>query len=355
MRLSGGNFICLIFFVPLVVLLKGCNTPAELKTEPEMRAIWLHTGLFSPVESKAAMQMDSLFTLYREVGINNLFCYNSLPGENNFQYNYLEMLIREGDKKGISIHPIFYPGYTVNLEKELAEHPSWLIRDMDGKYLPHFNLANPEVRDYWVNRIKEAFKYDIGGIHLDYIRFPTTQIYSYDSATCNTFKKIFTYSPLEVSHDCGSMIWCEWIKWNSGQVTELVKAIRQAVKDAGKSLLLGADVFPDIETSDVLIAQDWGRWANKGLLDFICPMLYTNDTLLFRKYLRRAIDAADGNCKVYPGIGVHTSHNDITKELIVKEVSITREEKTNGMAFFSGYSFNKEMRDTLAVSLFKEQ
>ena len=35
--------------------------------------------------------------------------------------------------------------------------------------------------------------------------------------------------------------------------------------------------------------------------------------------------------------------------------NITREEKTDGMAFFSGYSFNKEMMDTLAVTVLKAQ
>ncbi len=355
MQFSERNFSCLILSVLLVFLPAGCNKRAEVTPGPEMRAVWLHTGLFSPDEGRAAFQMDSLFTLYNQAGINNLFCYNALPGENSFKYDYINMLISEGKKKGIGIHPIFYPGYTVNLEKELVEHPSWLIRDMEGNYLPHFNLANPEVREYWVDRIKESFKYDIAGIHLDYIRFPTTQVYSYDSLTCETFKKIFTRSPLEIARDCGSMIWCEWIKWNSAQVTELVKGIGQAVKNAGKPMLLGADVFPDIETSDVLIGQDWGSWANEGLIDFICPMLYTNDTGLFRTYIRRAVDAANGNCKVYPGIGVHTSHNDITKELIVREVNITREEKTNGMAFFSGYSFSKAMIDTLTAEVFKAQ
>jgi hypothetical protein len=82
-------------------------------------------------------------------------------------------------------------------------------------------------------------------------------------------------------------------------------------------------------------------------------MLYTNNLDLFKEYLRNALILADGKCRVYPGIGVYTSHNKITKELIVKEISITREEKTNGMVFFSGNSFNKEMQDTLKVSLFK--
>ena len=119
------------------------------------------------------------------------------------------------------------------------------------------------------------------------------------------------------------------------------------MKDSGKTLVLGADVFPDLETAKVLIAQNWGNWAETGLVDFICPMLYTNNLDLFKEYLTKAINAAGQKWKVYPGIGVHTSHNAITTELLIKEVIITRELKTKGMVFFSGYSFNKEMRDTL--------
>lgn len=342
---------CLVTFVTISLIISaGCKKKPE--TQPEFRGVWLHTGLFSPQKEKAVRQMDSLFTLYQETGINNLFCYNSAPGENSFTWDYLQTLIDEGNKKNIRIHPIFYPGYTVNLEKEIVDHPHWLIRGMDGQYEPHFNIANPEVREYWIDRIKATFKYDIAGIHLDYIRFPITQMYSYDSLTCELFKREFQYSPLEVSHDCGSMIWCEWIKWNSRQVTEFLKEIQKAVKNSEKPLLLGADVFPDMETADVLIAQNWKNWAENGLVDFLCPMLYTNNLDLFREYVRNAMNAAGNNCKVYPGIGIHTSHNDITGELLIKEVEITREERTNGMVFFSGYSFNKEMMDTLNATLF---
>ncbi len=344
------NISCLVYLTFLMIS-AGCTKKPEIQSE--IRGVWLHPGLFSLDETRASVQMDSLFNAYQEIGINTLFCYNSIPGENSFKWDYLDALIRKGHEKGIKIHPIFYPGYTVNLEKEIADHPAWLIRDLEGKYQPHFNLTNPEVRKYWVDRISAALRYDIDGIHLDYIRVPLEQVYSYDSLTCDAFKKIYEYSPVEISHDCGSMIWCEWIKWNAKQVTRLVEDIGQAISVSGKPVLLGADVFPDAETSNVLIAQEWGNWARKGLVDLICPMLYTNNSDLFREYLRSALNLADGNCRVYPGIGVHTSHNDITKELIIKEVKITREEKTGGMIFFSGNSFNKEMRDTLKVSLFK--
>lgn len=345
MKSSGANTCSLILLTLMLTLLPECRK--EQLPQPEIRGVWLHPGLFSLDEDKANKQIDSLFDAYREIGINNLFCYNTCSDENSFNWDYLDALINHGHNKGIKIHPIFYPGHNLNLEIELAKNPDFLIRDMDGKYQPHYNLANPDVRKYWVNKISSVLKYNVDGIHLDYMRFPITQVYSYDSVTCSEFKKEFGFTPVEVSHDCGSMIWCEWIKWNANKVTELVAEIKAAIDSSGKPVVLGVDVFPDPETSEVLIGQEWGFWAETGLVDFICPMLYTNNLDLFREYLQNALDAAGTKCNVYPGIGVHTSHNNITKDLICKEVLISRELGAKGIVFFSGYSFNKEMRDTL--------
>ena len=148
------------YFVTIVTILMlitaGCTQkPAE---QAEFRGVWLHPGLFSLKESEAIKQMDSLFSQYQVIGINNLFCYNTTPDENNFGWDYLEALIAQGQKKGISIHPVFYPGHTINLEEELDKNPSWLIRDMDGKYQPHHNIANPEVRKHWIGKISGALK-----------------------------------------------------------------------------------------------------------------------------------------------------------------------------------------------------
>ncbi len=103
----------------------------------------------------------------------------------------------------------------------------------------------------------------------------------------------------------------------------------------------------------MLIGQDWEKWAGEGIVDFICPMLYTNDLALFREYTARAVELAGNGCRVYPGIGVGTSHNKITKELIVKEVQIAREERADGFIFFSGNSFTPEFRDTLKSTVLK--
>jgi uncharacterized lipoprotein YddW (UPF0748 family) len=334
----------------LVTLPQGCTS--LISSGNEIRALWLHPGLFNKDLDSARIQMSELFDSYKEIGINNLFCYNTLKSQNGFGWDYLQALIDEGHKRGIKIHPIFYPGYDVRIEGEIKDHPEWLIRNMDSTLMPNLNLTLPAVREYWLRRISEALKYDIDGIHLDYTRFPIDQKYSYDSITIAAFKNIYGVSPLEISPDCGNLFWCEWIKWNADQITLLVGDIHKMLADSGKNLKLGADVFAERESAYVLIGQDWVRWAQEGLVDILCPMLYTNDLDLFSKYLKLAVKEVGNSCTVCPGIGIFTAENKITKDLLIKEINIAREAHAGGMSFFSGYSFSEEFRDTLKTTVF---
>jgi uncharacterized lipoprotein YddW (UPF0748 family) len=309
--------------------------------------------LFDKKADIARTQIVKLFDSYQDIGINNLFCYYTLNDENGFDWDYLQTLIDEGHKRAMKIHPIFCPGHEIALTGEIKEHPEWLIQDRDGKKYNALNLTLPDVRNYWMKRMSKVLKYDIDGIHLDYIRFPVNQRYSYDSLTCAAFKKEFAYSPKEVSQDDGSMIWCEWIGWNGRQITEFVRETRNLIDQTGKKIVLGVDVFPNPETAKVLIGQDWESWAKMDLVDFICPMLYTNNLNLFREYTATALKIAGKGYAVYPGIGVHTSHNHITGNLLIKEIQITREESTGGFVFFSGNSLTESLRDTLKSTILK--
>lgn len=351
MDASTGNLKKLILFLIIItIFFGGCKKDCH---EPEFRAIWLHQSLFDSDEAKGKEQIITLLNKYEKIGINNLFCYYTLPEENNLDWNFLSFITDEARKRGIGIHPVFCPGHEINPDKASAEHPGWLIRKMNGEVYPAYNMALPDVRKYWLSQISEALDYDIAGIHLDYIRFPVNQMFSYDSITCSEFKKEYGFSPLDVAHDGGSIIWCEWIKWNQEQITSMVREVNALIKRSGKDILLGADVFPDPAESETAIGQSWKTWASEGIIDFVCPMLYTDSVALFRKYLDLAIKAADDNCKVYPGIGIHSYHNNITPGILIEEINTARKEKTGGMAFFSGFSLNDNLIDTLRKTVFK--
>ncbi|MEA1896363.1 MAG: family 10 glycosylhydrolase [Bacteroidota bacterium] len=321
--------------------------------QKEGRAVWLHSSIFEDDEKEATHQLEELLDKYADIGINNIFCFYTMMYQHHKNWDFLEVLLTEAHERNIKVHSIFCPGGGVKLEGEIKEHPEWLIRGKKEEIHTKLNLANPEARNYIKGQVKEALKYNIDGIHLDYIRFQINQGFSYDKATCEAFKKEFGYSPLDVHQDCGSMVWCEWIKWNAQQVTTLVREIKGIIDKSGKDVVLGVDVFPDPETAKILIGQDWELWAKEGLVDIICPMQYTNDLDLFRKSVKRAVKAVNGKCLIYPGIACHSSHNKNTPEGVVQEVIITREEGADGVTIFSGTSLTDEFIIKLKSSVFK--
>ena len=342
-----------------VLFLTLATIPVTLFSQPmpqkEGRAVWLHSSIFDDDEKEATQHLRELLDKYAELGINNIFCFYTMMDQHQKKWDFLEVLIKEAHQRNIKVHSIFCPGQRVKLEGEIKEHPEWLIRGKKGEIYTNLNLANPEVREYFKRKVQEALKYDIDGIHLDYIRFQINQGFSYDKANCEAFKKEFGYSPLDIRHqDCGSMVWCEWIKWNAEQVTSLVREIKDIINKSGKDVVLGVDVFPDGETAKVLIGQDWELWAKEGLVDIICPMQYTNDLDVFRESVKRAVNAANRNCLVYPGIGIRSSHNTNTPEGVVQEVIIAREEGADGVVFFFGSSLTDEFMDKLKSSVFNE-
>ena len=318
----------------------------------EGRAVWIHAGMFSADENKARVEIAELLTAYQATGLNTLYCFDSLTAQHRKGWDFLAVLIDEAHRRGMTVHPVICPGRDLRLEGEIKDHPEWLIRGMKGEIYPNLNLASPGARAWVLREIAGALEHGVDGIHLDYIRFPISQNFSYDAETVAAFRKEFGQSPLEGAHDSGSMIWCEWIKWNAAQVTTLVSSVRQFLANSGKTVVLSAAVFPDRGIAPVEIGQDWARWAEDGLVDVLCPMLYTSDVRLFRAYVREAVRVGKGHARIYAGIACVSSHNKNTPDGVVQEVAIAREEGADGVAFFSGYSLGPEFRAALASAVF---
>jgi len=345
-RSFAGIIIIILTIIPFSLY-------SQHKYNEEGRAVWISSGNFSQEKAEALIQIKDMLDNYAEIGINNLFCFSSMMSQHQKNWDFLAVLLEEAHERNMKIHPIFTPGGQKKLEGEIKEHPEWLIRGIKGEIYPNLNIAHPGVKEYFVKQVSEALKYDIDGIHLDYIRFQVNQGFSYDKPTCEAFKKEYGYFPIEVHHDCGSMVWSEWIKWNVKHVTSLVKEVKKTIKQSGKNVVLGVDVFPDHETAKILIGQDWKLWAEEGLVNIICPMLYTNDPDLFKLFVQEAVKAADGKCLVYPGIACRSSHNTNTPEGVVQEVLISRETGADGVVFFSGSSLTEEFIKELKQVVFK--
>ncbi len=313
-----------------------------------VRGVWIHPGLFGADQAAAVAKMGTTFDDYRRAGISVVYCFFTLPDEHRVGWDFLGALVREAHRHGLQVHPVLSPGYPVALEGEVKQHPEWLIAGTKGEFLRQLNLAHPGARQYFLTRVASVLAYDVDGIHLDYARFPLGQAFSYDAPTLAAFKAEFGESPLEVSRDAGNMIWCEWVGWNARQVTTLVRQVRETVKKKDARLVLSAAVFPHPALAAFEIGQDWDTWAREGLVDVLCPMLYTNNHALFRQYVRRAVSIAGGRVQVYAGIASVSSHNKNTPAGLAAEQAIALEERADGVVVFSGYSLDRASLDALA-------
>ncbi|MCK4464760.1 MAG: family 10 glycosylhydrolase [Bacteroidales bacterium] len=361
-------FLIALLFIPFTLF-------SQVKSDEEIRSVFLHNSMFSGDKKEAKIMLEDLLDKYKTIGINNIACYYDLSDKQR-DFDFLGMMLETAHKRNIKVHPIFLPGYRVNmegkieehraqdrdlpwfttgeLEEDIREHPEWLIRGKKGEIYPNLNLANPEARNHILRKISGILqKYDVDGIRLDYVRFQVNQGFSYDKATCEAFKSEYGKSPLEINQDAGSIIWCKWIEWNAEQVTTLVKDVKALIVKSGKNIPLSVDVFPGRESAKIEIAQDWGRWAREGIVDVICPMIYTNNLEVFRETVIDAVATANGQCLVCPSIGVKTSHNKNTPEGLVQSVRIMREEGVDGIYFFSGYALSDEFMDELKATVFK--
>lgn len=320
----------------------------------EARAIWISPRQFSQEKEKAQIEMQKLFTKYAQIGITDLFAFSIMEWQQDRDWDLCQLLLDEAHTRDIKVHPCIspshiYPGW----KQTVDEHPEWLMQTIK-EMSPTLNLAIEDVRDFVIAEIATVLKYDIDGIHLDYVRFQTGQGFSYDDPTLNAFKKEYGVSPLELRwHNCGSSEWCEWLRWNANHVTTLVRGIKDSIIKSGKDIPLSAAVFPDHESAKLLIGQDWEGWVDEGIIDIICPMIYTNNHDVFRKYTKRAVDVAKGKCLVYPGIAISSSHNKNTPQGVETQIQISREENANGFVFYSGLSLSDDFINTLESGIFK--
>ncbi|MGB9907766.1 MAG: glycoside hydrolase family 10 protein [Candidatus Saccharicenans sp.] len=372
---------------------------------PSVVGVWLHPGMFGREKEAAVEKIRQTLDQYLKAGINSLFLlvknttghvyYESDIGVKDpaYDWDFFGLFLEEARKRKLVVHPWFCVFPETALLGQVREHPEWLIVGPGREMVRTVNPALPEVRAYEISLMVELVrKYGTDWVHLDYIRFPcepTEPYFSRDPRTFQLFKEEtgIDFNTLK-ARDSGNPYWNAWLEWNREQVTRFVKELREELGKTGHQVKISAAVFPDPDNSRVLIGQDWLAWGRQGLVDMLCPMLYTNDLQLFEKLTKRAlvakepirresgagtlvvgktqltagtyvkertaekgttaVAAGSGAVLVCPGIGIGTSHNQATPEIMLEEIRLAREAGANGVVFFSGGSLKEDFLKALA-------
>lgn len=231
-------------------------------------------------------------------------------------------------------------------------HPDWFMVDSLGcRMLPtsgwyaFINPVLPEVRKHLRGIVSELCRYDVAGIHLDYIRYPydyhlvAGQRYpdaseeelmrhadfSYDAASQAA---LFDAHGWEVSKEDIS-------DFRRESVTRVVRDISYVMQvEKPDACVLSASVLGNPIEGRYRAYQDSGLWVRQGLVDWVVQMNY--GTRSFNRYLKAMRKAAGqrgfSNAVV---VGIN-GKNDVDE--IVRQMQEIGDSGCRGYAFFS-YSF----------------
>ncbi len=190
------------------------------------------------------------------------------------------------------------------------KRPEWFWYDQQGKrqelsgFYVSVNPCLPEVRKYLVDVFHDIVqRYDVDGLHLDYIRFPDEPPaipkgsgidYPRDERTLALYRQATGKHP-----DEDDML---WKRWRADQVTQLVSDIHQMMRRTRPRAVLSASLAARSITSGGLAHfQDSKTWINRGLLDQVYVMNYTDDPKVYTERLNPWLPF-DGKTQLVPGL-----------------------------------------------------
>ncbi len=363
--LSTGRFRS-VLIVLVVAALAGSATAQE------MRGAWVTAwvpGYFTPD------QVDATVAAAKKAGLNALFIQvrknadayyrsDTEPLGDNIapDFDPLAYTIQKAHAEGIQVHAwmnsgrIWSPKTPPTDPKHIANrHPEWINKDSKGNTRAgeglYLDLGIPEARDYVSSVAAEiARKYDVDGIHLDYIRYPG-KTWGYSDLA---LKRYYAATGATAQPDPGDP---KWLQWRRDQVTDLVKLVGEKVRAVKPNILISASTIPwgdcpaqwTSSSPYASVCQDWKLWCERKLIDANCPMNYKADgsakqAQQFRNWLA-GFKRWCGNTPVY--VGIDTTVN--SPQEVTRQIEAIRKA---GLGGFMLFPFNQSSkRDALAQAL----
>lgn len=239
-------------------------------------------------------------------------------------------------------------------------HPDWFMVDSTGarmrptsEWYSFLNPAYPEVRNHLSQIAAELARYELAGLHLDYIRFP----YDYKDVAGEVYKEasaseIKKHS--EFSYDRRSVAAAQsrygkrlsgkhWNAFRREAVSKVVEELSSVFKTRrGPQMTTSASVLADFETGYQKAFQDSRLWAKKRFVDWLVPMNY--NASLFDSRLKKMTHSlgrsATGRQLV---MGINCAGDP---EEIRRQIEVSRRAGCRGYALFAYSHLFKDHRLT---------
>lgn len=354
--------------------------------EKEFKGVWIRPS------EKNAYEIRKTLDKIKKTGINEVFLETYFHGytiyPSNTMANYhltaqnpifsnfdpLKIYIEEAHKRNMKIHCWFESFYIGNknpkndLNSILSKYPNWNNKNLanydsielvshkaehNGYFL---DPANPEVVEFLISLINElTTTYNIDGINLDYTRYPTAQKtnvpnfeqshWGYTEFARNEFLELYEIDPVDLKFN--SNLWEKWGEYRQEKLFDYLKKVRETVSG---DIFLTAVIFPDYEVCIETKLQNWEKWSKEELIDGVTPLIMTTDNKLFEEILKKLKQKTSNKTKILTGLFV--GFMDGEPEDMLKQISISRGMKTEGIIFFDWAHLPYKFQDALQNRVF---
>jgi uncharacterized lipoprotein YddW (UPF0748 family) len=246
------------------------------------------------------------------------------------------------------------PVYLAKLSAWTRAHSS----SVEGLFASPIPLAAAHHVEAVITDLVERYRVD--GVHLDYIRYPTAD-FDYSALALAAFRDSLQEdltpaerTRLDARLAREPLIYTDtfperWQLFRRARLTDLVARLRTAVKHARPDAMLTAAVKPDARDAFDSRLQDWQDWANRGLLDAICPMAYSTNAGRFAQAVQGALRAA-GPQPLWVGIGAY----QLDPAETVSHIRVARNAGAQGIALFAYDSLNAHELESIGRAAFGE-
>lgn len=351
------------FIIYIICVLSTIGLCASPKYE--MRAVWLTTnwGLDWPSQpasnlQQAESQQRELCRLLDEavsLGFNTVFFQARIKGEVFYNsdiepwsrivsgktgrspgYDPLAFVVDECHRRGLECHAwiVSIPAGSVKQAKlqgasaVSVRHPELCVK-LKGEW--YLNPGHPLTAEYLASVAEEiAYNYDVDGIHLDYIRYPSEEGTFPDS---DTYKE---YAPegMDVA------------TWRMANISNIVHTVCDVVKEVDEAIMVSTAPLGRYTTIEGMphvdwcctggVSQDAVQWLVEGCNDFVAPMMYYRDSNYF-PYLNDWVERTATEGYVVPGLGIYRmerNEGNWSLDDIKHQLQATRHYGAAGQAFF---------------------
>lgn len=320
---------------------------AQQPVPGEFRAFWCHSAF-----GVSGMDWDAAIKRLAENGFTAILPNMLWGGVAFYQSKLLPVspaVAERGDQLAKCLAACKNRGLQIHVWKvnwNLGEAPREFVEKMrgegrlqvssSGKEEPWLCPSHPANQQLEIDSMVEvARNYDVDGIHFDYIRYPDG-----DHCYCAGCKERFQQaSDLTIDQWPQAVLTqgparLAWLDWRRDNITRVVKAVSERARAVKPKIKLSAAVFRNWPADRDSVGQDWKLWCDRGYLDFVCPMDYTESDAQFGNWVKAQREWA-GKVPCYPGIGASATRVTMGADRVIGQIQLARQHGTRGFVIFN--------------------